>query len=341
MSELKPYLVDVPVRVNIWIRPESQRRQFEILKEARPSTMFLISDGGRNEREWEAIKQNRALFDNEIDWECTVYKLYEDENRGLYTMSKKGAELIWSHVDRCIFLEDDHLVSVSYFKFCAELLEKYKNDTRIVAIASMNYAGEWKDCTSDYFFCERGAIWALASWKRSYEARDPSHKYGKDPYTMSLLKERTKHVKYMYKTIEGYAKNPLYGNHAAGGEFYNRFAVYSQNQLYIVPKYNMMCNIGCTPDAAHADEYNLMPRAVKKLFNMKTYELEFPLKHPEYVIPDQNYRRCEDKTLGRGYPMLRFFRRIEAVMLAFRYRGLKGILRKLKRKKTRKNKIEK
>ena len=117
MSKLKPYLVDVPVRLNICIRPESQRKQFEILKEARPSIMFLISDGGRNEREWDAIKQDRALFDNEIDWDCTVYKLYEDENRGLYTMSRKGSELIWSHVDRCIFLEDDHLVSVSYFKF--------------------------------------------------------------------------------------------------------------------------------------------------------------------------------------------------------------------------------
>ena len=68
MSELKPYLVDVPVRVNVWIREECQRKQFEVLKQARPSIMFLISDGGRNEKEWEAIKNNRAIFDNEIDW---------------------------------------------------------------------------------------------------------------------------------------------------------------------------------------------------------------------------------------------------------------------------------
>ena len=31
MSELKPYLVDVPVKVSIWIREECQRKQFEIL----------------------------------------------------------------------------------------------------------------------------------------------------------------------------------------------------------------------------------------------------------------------------------------------------------------------
>ena len=65
MSNLKPFLVDVPVRVNIWIRPECQRAQFEVLRQARPSTMFLISDGGRNPQEWEAINKNRELFDNE------------------------------------------------------------------------------------------------------------------------------------------------------------------------------------------------------------------------------------------------------------------------------------
>ena len=81
--EKKPYLVDVPVRVSVWIRPEAQRKQFEVLKEARPSTMFLISDGGRNEAEWEALRQNRAIFENEIDWECTVYKIFEENKSPL------------------------------------------------------------------------------------------------------------------------------------------------------------------------------------------------------------------------------------------------------------------
>ena len=58
---MKPWLVNVPVRVNIWIRPECQKRQFEVLKQARPSVMFLISDGGRDKKEWEAIYQNRKL----------------------------------------------------------------------------------------------------------------------------------------------------------------------------------------------------------------------------------------------------------------------------------------
>ena len=84
MSEKKTFLVDVPVRVNIWIRPECQKRQFEVIKKARPSVLFLVSDGGRNEKEWEAIRKNRELIDGGIDWDCTVYRIYEDKNNGLY-----------------------------------------------------------------------------------------------------------------------------------------------------------------------------------------------------------------------------------------------------------------
>ncbi len=336
----KPYLVDVPVRVNVWIRPEAQRKQFEILKEARPSTMFLISDGGRNEEEWEALRQNRALFENEIDWECTVYKIFEEKNNGLYTMSRKAADLVWSVTDRCIFLEDDHVVSVSYFKFASELLEKYKDDTRIVCICCMNQAEVWEDTTSDYFFSERGPIGAQAMWKRSYMDRDFNLEYGKDTYVMKLLNNKLKKDKEFAKKVNGYASNPMYGKHIPGGEFFSRFAVYSQNQLYIIPKYNMMSNIGCTENSEHAEELKLLPRGIRKIFNMKIYEYEFPLKHPKYVIADENYMKFEDKVLCRNRPVQKFFRRIEVMFLFLRHRGIDGLFKKIKKKLLKREKGE-
>lgn len=68
----RPYLVDVPVCIFVWIRPGLQREQFEILKKARPSRIFLISDGGRNAKEWRAIRKNREMYEKETDWECTI-----------------------------------------------------------------------------------------------------------------------------------------------------------------------------------------------------------------------------------------------------------------------------
>ncbi len=338
--EKKPFLADVPVRVNIWIRPECQRRQFEVLKMARPSVMFLISDGGRNEKEWEAIRQNRAIFENEVDWDCKIYKIFEEENNGLYTMSRKGADLIWSKVDRCIFLEDDCIPSVSYFKFCEELLEKYKDDTRVLCICAMNQAQVWEKADSDYFFAERGPITGQATWKRSYMQRDFDLEYGKSQYIMELLKDRISYDKAFLKVLNGYANDSRYGGHIPGGEFFGRLNVYAQNQLYIIPKYNMLSNIGCTENSEHASEYKLLPKAIRKIFNMKTYEYDFPLKHPKYMIADRQYMKYEDEVLCRNRPIFSFFRKVEVLFLFLRYKGFSGFFGKIKKRLAKKNRIE-
>jgi len=165
-NEIKSFLVDVPVKVNIWTRPSCQRRQFEVIKQARPSILILQSDGGRNESEWVAILENRRIYDKEVDWECTIHRLYEDHNNGMYAMAKKTAQFIWSHYDRCVFLEDDHIPAVSFFRFCAELLERYKDDTRVNLICGANQIEKNKDCTSDYFFSRASCISGIATWKR-------------------------------------------------------------------------------------------------------------------------------------------------------------------------------
>ena len=36
------------------------------------------------------------------------------------------------------------------------------------------------------------------------------------------------------------------------------------------------------------------------MFNMKTYELKFPLVHPNYVLPDIEYERNINKLLGQN-----------------------------------------
>lgn len=337
---MKPFLVDVPVRVNIWIRPECQKRQFEVLKKARPSVMFLISDGGRNEKEWDDIHKNREMIDNGIDWECTVYRLYEEKNNGLYSMSRKASELVWSNVDRCIFLEDDYVPSISYFSFCAELLEKYKDDLRIHAICGMNHSGIWENANSDYIFTKSGSIWGMAFWKRSVENRDYNFEYANDPYVMKLLRYHTKKNVGYYEQLEGYAKDSLYGGHMAGGEFFHALDVFSQSKMLIVPKCNMISNIGCTEDSAHASTYKLLPRGVRKCFNMKTYEIDREIKHPKYVIDDVYYDEYVLKSMAVGHPFIAFGRKIESIFLRLKYKGISGLIQKVKQKIKKRKRIE-
>lgn len=336
---MKPYLVDVPVRVNIWIRPECQRKQFEVIKQARPSILFLISDGGRNEKEWEAIYQNRKMIEDGIDWECKVYKLYEDKNNGLYGMGAKGSALVWSTVDRCILLEDDILPSVSYFQYCAELLEKYKDDERISVICGMNHTGVSEDVTSDYFFSKEGSIWGIARWRRTVNPE--LFAYKEDPYVMKLLKQQTGYNKTFWKHIVGYSKDKYHDGHPAGAEFKYEFCSYGYNQLQIIPKRNMISNMGCDSSAAHATELKKMPRATRNLFNMKTYEMEFPMKHPKFVIADAEYEKKRNKILAYNMPLIAFFRRLETLLIIISQFDFKRIEKKIRNLLWGKNKVEK
>lgn len=324
---MKPYLVDVPVRVNIWIRPECQRKQFEVLKKARPSIMFLQSDGGRNEEEWKAIRENRKIFDTEVDWDCKIYRIYEEKNLGLYTMGDKVSNIIWEHVDRCIFLEDDQIPSVSFFRYCEELLEKYKDDTRISRICGMNHLGYSRNVSSDYFFSKQGSIWGTATWKRCVEMRDREFSYGRDPYVMDLLKKNSKNNHIFIKRAEAYAKNDYYEGHIAGSEFFIELEMYGYHQLQIIPKYNMISNIGTTKNSTHSGDIQKIPRGLRKVFYMKTYELSFPLKHPRYIIPDINYEKARNKIMGYNYKRISLFRKAETVLLLLIHGGLYHRLR--------------
>lgn len=327
---MKPFLVDVPVKTNIWIRPDLQRKQFEVIRQARPSELFLISDGGRNEDEWNRINQSRHMFDTEIDWECKVHRCYADRNYGMYATDAYTNDVIWSNVDRCVILEDDILPSVSFFEYCRELLEKYKDDTRISLICGMNHEGISEDVTSDYLFSRYGSIWGVARWKRTVEDYQKAG-YKTDPYAQQCLKEwilaqgHPSHWKQIQKVIA----NNAYDGHIPGDEYFMNLAGYLQNQVMIVPKKNLISNIGCDAHAAHSDSLDRLPRGIRRVFNMKTYELEFPLKHPEYVIPDLGYEKRRNRIMALDHPAVESARMLERSWLILIHDGPKALKKKI------------
>ena len=333
-TEMDNYKVNVPVKLNIWIRPECQKRQMGVIKIVKPSVVFLQSDGGRNEKEWEAIIGNRKMVEDSIDWDCKIFKIYEDHNNGLYAMGKKTRSVIWANVDRCIFMEDDQIPSISFFRYCEELLEKYQDDMRIECICGMNHLGISENVNSDYFFSRQGSVWGYATWKNR-EVGENSFDYCKDPYIMELLKERTKNNALIWKRIQAYSNSEIYEGHPAANEFWTEFHMYSQNRLQIIPKKNMICNIGATDDAAHSDSLSNLPKAMKKIYNMKTYELDFPIKHAKYVIPDIKYENARNSIMAYNQPVKLLLRKFERALLIIRSRGVKGVCEKItKNKKT-------
>ena len=313
---LKPFLVDVPVKLNVFVRPEMLEKVFSVVKTARPSILFLVSDGPRQHvaTDKERVAKSRRVVET-VDWDCKVYKLYSDVNKGMITTGKEAREFIFSKVDRCIMLEDDVVPSVSFFRFCAELLEKYKNDLRVHRVCGMNHLGLYETGGSDYFFSKEGAIWGYAIWKRTYENFDYEFSYAKDSYVMNLLHKQTNKPKEMWKQYVAYSKGEDFKRIKAGPEFFYESATNLHNQLNIVASKNMVCNIGVGEGSLHApDSMKLLPKGIAQVFYMDTYEYTFPLKHPQFVIEDEAYRKKVNRIMGWGHPLVKIYRRIEVMI---------------------------
>lgn len=289
---MQPYLVDVPVMLNIWTRPEIQKQSFDVIRKAKPSVLFLISDGGRNERENKLIAESRRIVEN-IDWDCQIHKLYYNSNQGMYKVIKEELDFVFSKVDRCILLEDDILPSVDFFRFCAELLEKYKDDLRVTAINGMNPLGIYDNVEGDYFFTRANSISGYAIWRRTYDLFDENCFNSEElarlikyayKYTNDLLNKSLYYQFFLYKSGEGYVDHP------PAVEFFRSFINVTQTQVDIVPKKNMISNIG-TENGTNVGNIKLLPRRVQRLFALKTHNIDFPIKHPQYVMRDYYFEK--------------------------------------------------
>ena len=192
---MKSALVDVPVLILFFNRPQQLSQVFEQVKKARPSRLFLYQDGARSERDLPGIEACREIV-SQIDWECEVEQLYQEKNFGCDPSEYLSQKWAFSKVDKCIVLEDDDVPSVSFFQFCKEMLDKYEHDTRISMIAGFNPEEITQDMPSDYFFATTFSIWGWASWKRVVDQWDEFYSFLDDSFNMQQLEQLIKERKF-------------------------------------------------------------------------------------------------------------------------------------------------
>ena len=182
-----PALVDVSVLLIFFNRPDTFGQVFEQVRKARPSRLFLYQDGARGPQDRDGIEACRRIADG-VDWDCEVYKLYQEKNLGCNPSGYIAHKWAFSLTDKCIVLEDDVVPSVSFFAFCKEMLDRYEHDERLGMIAGFN-PEEQSECDGDYLFNSNFSIWGWASWRRVVDKWDENYAFLRNPYALSCLNE--------------------------------------------------------------------------------------------------------------------------------------------------------
>src|SRR5688500_1827095 len=174
MYALSTTPLNVTVLLVIFNRPDTTRLVFEAIRNARPRRLYVAADGPRPgvAADNANCQEARKIIDS-VDWQCEVKTLFREKNLNCGVAPSSAFTWFFQHEEEGIILEDDCLPSQSFFWFCQELLERYRNDTRVMHIGGNNFLNGWqKDKDYSYYFSRSGHIWGWATWRRAWKHFD-------------------------------------------------------------------------------------------------------------------------------------------------------------------------
>jgi len=285
--------MDTPVALILFNRPEPTRRVFEAIRAARPSRLLLIADGPRPDRPGEAelCRQARAVVEA-VDWPCRVERNFAEANLGCGRRISSGLDWVFEQVEAAIVLEDDCLPDRSFFPYCAEALARYRDDERIMFVSGTSFRSVPMRTDDSYYFSRYPMVWGWASWRRAWRHYD----FGLSHW--SALKAGG----WLGDLLDGAAAvrfwTRMFDKVSAGEidtwDYQLVCSLWAQSGLTIVPRTNLVRNIGFGPDATHTANSE-DPAAA-----MTVGSLALPLRHPAFVLRDAEADRAQERTQYSG-----------------------------------------
>lgn len=286
---------DIPVVLFFFKRKETTLQIIERLSFIKPCKIYLISDGPRNENEKMQIIECRKAVEASINWECQIIKNYADHNKGVYDRIGKGASWVLSKEETAIFLEDDNLPEITFFEYCKELLEKYKDDTRVLWICGTNYLEEYEpEDGSSYVFTRHLMPCGWASWSHKFiKFYDGDMKLLNDNKILRRLRnvydDKRLYRQQVRSVISEYNKLNFEGK-PTSWDFQMALSIRANNLFGISPMYNQIENIGVDEFSIHGGTTMNNPMT-ERFCSIKTSKLIFPLKHPNTLMVDKTYEK--------------------------------------------------
>ena len=277
MGEVEKF--QVPILFLVYNRPDVTKRVFERIREVQPKQLFVAADGPRANRagEQEKCQKVRELA-VDVDWDCEVKTLFREENLVCRRSVSSAITWFFENVEEGIILEDDCLPNYSFFSFCENLLDRYRDHQSIMMISGDNFQDGKKRGSASYYFSRYTHIWGWATWRRAW------HKYeaeveGLDSFlTSSLFTQVTtsqKERKYWSNIFRKVRSSSI-----DSWAYIWHYSVWKNDGLSILPNNNLVSNIGFGPEATHTKQKD------SALANTSTTNIN-KIVHPNEVRVDK------------------------------------------------------
>jgi len=305
--------LNAPILLIVFNRPETTQKVFDSIKLVKPKKLYVAADAPRlgnidDEKNCQLVKE----IVMQVDWDCDIHYQFATINQGCGPGPSNAITWAFKNEDRLVILEDDCVPALSFFQYCDELLERYKNDTRIWVISGNQYSEEAVNTTHSYFFARYCITWGWATWKRCWSEMDINlSKYPlllKQDLFKSAFRTQEEAIIFQKEIEKIFHDNDL-KSHIWDFQF--GFAVISNGGLCIVPKKNLVSNIGYV--GTHSNN--------KNEFHDKIVDNTFKIiSHPDFILSDLNYDIYQFKnhwgkiTSSKENILLRIIRKIKNII---------------------------
>lgn len=278
---------NTPVAFFIFNRVDTTNKVFEAIRFAKPTNLLVVADGPRTDipDDIEKCSATRAIIDR-VDWDCEILTNYSDVNLGCKHRVSSGLDWVFDMVEEAIILEDDCLPDPTFFRFCDELLNLYRDDERIMHIGGISFLCSSNNLEYSYYFSKYTQVWGWATWRRSWKYYDVEMKLWplvrNSEWLSAIINEKKEAI------VRTKIWDSTYNGECDSWAYQWLFAVLTQNGMSILPKVNLISNIGFSQEATHT---KINPSGA----NLQKFSLTFPLIHPPLMVydiaADTNYKK--------------------------------------------------
>lgn len=280
----------IPILILAYNRPDLVEQVMRVVQIYQPARIYLSCDGSRPyvQGDAEAVARTQQVLCQMVNWDCDVKYLFRDSNLGCAQGVYEAITWFFDNEEYGVILEDDVLVSQDFFKFCEDLLPRYKDETRIMQIISRNTSRR-TDIPNTYVYTQTDSCWGWATWRRAWKCMD---------MTMSGVKNLS--VPYLIKRwglFKGcmwyYYFNYMYNHLNQSNSWATRWAlsITCNDGLVICPGVNMGINIGMSSGEHYAANRNTLNPA----FRFELQSMSWPLKYNDTKLVDKKQKRYDSK----------------------------------------------
>lgn len=229
-----------------------------------------------------------------VDWDCDVVTNFSEENLGCRQRIATGLDWVFQREEEVVILEDDCLPHPSFFRFCDDLLERYRDDERVMSISGDNFQPR-RRASASYYFSRFPHIWGWATWRRAWRHYDERMRL------WPQFRDARAIEGIVHPSSVGYWTDVLqsvYDDRIDTWDYQWTFACWTQGGLTVLPSVNLVSNIGFRADATHTT-------AASAIAELPIGEMSFPLSHPNFVLADVQADLYTQRSQYRGPSLAR------------------------------------